>query len=318
MTMDKNTIFALLKFLRGSMTQVQMDKTLGLKPRTYHKWETGQKNINILEFDQLLKAKGYDFKKMLEKILQIKPIKDFSKETVNKISKMSINEKEFLTNSKFSNSKWWRLKNEDQDISLFDFLKIIHYHTYKVYLIFEKINFTNYSLEEKTISNPNQIKKFRSYLQKHSYFPEFSAAIYLTDVTKARTYNKKIKTIASKLNIDILLIENLVKNLIKDNILTIQADGNFGFLSFENTLIDQKEINKIIFKYVTQKNIEMLDINQDNIRFNFRVAPVSLETHEKICELQMKVSKDIFDLILKDDPNNRNLIYSFSFSSTAI
>jgi transcriptional regulator with XRE-family HTH domain len=317
--MDKEVIYQLLKFLRGPRTQKNMSKFVGAAPNDYHKWESGYKNILVKDFKAILAALGIDLNEVLTASLGINNIGEFKSDTVRNLESFFIcDQKSFLQKSGFSDSKWWRLKNESKELTLIDFFKIIHFRSHQLYQVFEQLQFTQYSHVDKKHSSLDKVRLFRNYVTEVPYFAEFTASIYLSSIREEPDERKKVTLIAEKLSVSPSKIAKLIQSLVKDELIEKLEDGNFEFKAFENHLkSDLRLLGINLFEDIFHKTLSVIKSEDISAKFFYRVAPLSEEGRKKIQDLQYKHSKEVYDVILNDPSDKRTEIFSFIMSSYA-
>ncbi len=317
--MYKQNIFKLLKLLRGDYTQKEMAINLGIKSNAYYKWEAGYKNILLREFVEILNFLNIDFYQLIKDSFLINQIGNLQNDTILIIEKhFPYDLTTFLNETGFSDSKWWRLKNQKKDILLVDFFKVLDIRSKLLYRFYHQLNFKNYHAIDSTLASSEKIKRFRHYLNKLHYFAHFTATIYLSEVREAPSEEEKIKKISTKLQIETSEITKLIKKLIKDEIL-IKKNDQYEFIVFENTIPSQmRNMGVHLYEHIYKESFPKLSSSENKARFFYRVAPISEEALLKIHDIQNKMSKEIYQIILEDSPDKRNQIFSFIHSSTSL
>ena len=315
---DQN-IYKLLKLLRGETTQKQMACELGLKSNAYYKWEAGYKKITLKEFIDILSLKGINFYQLVKDNFNIKDIGQLQNDTVHILENhFPYQTSKFLDESHYSESKWWRLKNHKKDLLLKDFFIILDTRSKLLYRLYEALNFNEFLTDDQTLSSHEKLKRFRHYLKKYSFFAHFSATIYLSHIKEATNEEAKIQLIAKSLNQSERMIKNLIKKLIKDEILVFQ-NNQYEFIVFENTIPSQmRDIGINLYEHIYRSSLCSIQDATDNAKFHYRVAPVSKNALKKINEIQNKMSKEIYQIINEDSPKDRDMVFSFIHSSTAL
>lgn len=313
----ENNVYCLLKLLRKDNSQREMSKLLGVKADDYHKWEVGYKKIKLSEFKQLLELRGFSFQEMALNILGIIDIKENPTEMVKQLEKQfPCDLNQFLDQSGFSESKWWRLKNKSSSISLIDFFKIIHYRTFLLYKVFEYLDFKHFELDFTPRNHEQKIEIFNSYMLQYDFFPQLTASIYLLEVLNQDGLENKANAIAIKLKRPKDLIYNILKNLLDKNILFWTKTNQLDFTTFENNYKSkQNNIGSTLYTRISNSTLQRINPKDENCRYFFRVAPVSKEAVDKIQSLQASMSKEIYNIILNDPPENRTEIINYTTGS---
>lgn len=302
--MIENVILKLLKHLRGNETQKAMSQQLGIKEYEYHKWEAGYKKITCQNFTDLCTIRGYNFKLILQKTLNISNIGDFKSDTIQHIANAwLLHENEFLKASGFSKSKWWRLNNENKELLLTDLFKVIDSLTPKLAAICKILDFSESIYDDKSIEDLQMIDSILDSYKSTPQLAKIIAALFTEHIINQKDLKLKSQAIEAKLNITADVVYKCLLDLLNRGLISFEENGHVKFLYTENHL-DGNEIDKSLptvislFEEAAEKIKNCNQLNHPG--FSFRVAPVSHEALNEINKLQAKYHKELAELIERD------------------
>ncbi len=308
--LDKTLVFEILKHMRGDLSQKEISLKIGEKPQTYHKWEAGYKELYLSDFEKICSFKSIDLASILRKSFFITKQIHFDSRVLKdvlEISSIKIETVESILHEiEMSKSTYWRLMNEAKEIKLIDFLNFIHLGRGHLPAFLRGINF-EYDFSKGRKESFDRKDLFLKYLNSEEVFLDFTSAIYFTRVQKAHGLEKKIAALADILDCEVQKVRSLIDRLVEDKIIFIKGDENLDFNAFENHVNSDRELHQTLFRRVSDRiSKKYLSANDIETQISFRTAPISSNGFEQVQKLKNQFTRDLFQVILNDAPDERD------------
>lgn len=291
----------LLKEIRGKETQKSMSEKLGFKFNQYFKWESGLKELSLIDFFKICDLQNIEIDKCLFSLLHVK----CEKYDPNLLGLMylhwnSYSEVQFLKATGFSKSKWWRLKNQKINISLNDFLIFIEIIAGKKDSFL--LSISNELNKKKHLQNSKNEIKFIHSLKKNLEFGAIYSCFFLGDYIKAKSKNERVDILIKMTGIPIPRLNKILKDLIKDEMLNDELTdvGNLFKINFS---VAQAEISDLFSQYCLNHTLEKLKKGRDKefIVASPILAAISENASDEIREIMTRTQIEITKVITRDD-----------------
>jgi transcriptional regulator with XRE-family HTH domain len=308
--MNQLAISVLLQELRGEISQLELSHALGYEYNQYFKWESGNTAITLLNFIDLCNYLKVDLKIIFDDFLYYRLDAYNQSDLLSNIYTRWCHhsDEKFLKLTKFSKSKWWRLKTGKVKLTLSDFIvfldTVIERKNVFLKLISKNFKAKKY-LHAKSLNDDVLLMTIKEY-------PEFAviySSLFLKDYILAKTTAARKKILIRTTNINEKRLDIILNHLQQNEILDSEYKSLQEPFRVKLSKINL-EVNDIFAAYCLKVHLNGITPirKKDNIAASPILAAVSEETRIKIYDILTKCQSEIAQAISNDNKSGKTEI----------